>query len=78
MVDEELRTKVIARAKEKVRNMRPLAILEAVTLIDYIEELEAAQQSAQAGGALVCPCPYCLGKGCEHCKDGILHLPPSL
>jgi len=58
MVDEELRAKVIARAKEKVRKCKPLAILESLTLIEYIEELEAAQHSVQADGA---KCPDCGG-----------------
>lgn len=47
MVNEELRAKLIARAKLKIERAKPLAILEAVTLLEYIEEIEAAQQGVQ-------------------------------
>lgn len=48
MVDEKLRANVIARAKKKVSECKPLTILETITLMEYIKELEAAQQSTQA------------------------------
>lgn len=41
MVDEELRARIISRAKVKVGKMEYLSILEAVTLLEYIEELES-------------------------------------
>jgi len=72
MVDEELRKRIIERAKCKL-GAKVLSILEAVTLQEYIEELEAAQQSTQEED---CPCggkhvpePVC----CKNC--GLRYLP---
>lgn len=47
MADEELRAKIVARAKLKISRSQVLAILESVTLLEYIEELEAAQPSVK-------------------------------
>ena len=41
MVDEELRARIISRAKMKLGKMKELSVLEAVTLLEHIEELES-------------------------------------
>ncbi len=52
MVDEELRARIINRAKVKLGKMKELSILEAVTLLEYIEELESrpTQHALDAAG----------------------------
>jgi hypothetical protein len=55
MVDEELRARIINRAKVKLGKMKELSILEAVTLLEYIEELESRPTPLAVDVAYECP-----------------------
>ena len=54
MVDEELRARIISRAKMKLGKMKELSVLEAVTLLEHIEELESRPTPLAPDGADVC------------------------